>query len=112
MATPRVDRIRNSLLERIFWKRSSPVPSVAADFGLTRQAVYLHLKSLIAEGHVAASGAGRWRRYQLVPRASANQSFDLDPALTEDRVWQEFARPRVADLAPAGQEICAYGVTE
>lgn len=81
-------------------------------FGLTRQAVQLHMRALVDEGHVIAEGAARWRSYHLKETSTARRTFDLSTDITEDRVWDSFVRPELKALSSNDQDICHYGVTE
>jgi DNA-binding MarR family transcriptional regulator len=84
---------------------------LAAEFGVSRQAVARHLKALVAEGAVEASGATRARVYRLRPLEEARRSYARS-GLREDLVWQEVFAPVVASLAENVRDAWRYGVTE
>lgn len=88
-----------------------------AHVGLSRQALSLHLRSLIRAGTVVRSGTTRSARYWLASRAPAaavvTRSLRL-PGLDEDRVWEDLAAHlnlrRV--LRPNVEAITRYAFTE
>ena len=104
--------IRDSLLWSIFWAPESPVVKVAQKFGITRQAVQLHLRQLAREGKVTAEGKARWRRYRLRPLSVDEEAWAIGSGFTEDKVWESFVRPRIENLDEHANEIAHYGVTE
>jgi DNA-binding transcriptional ArsR family regulator len=112
MAKHRPAEIRKSLLEQIFRSSRSPVPHVAAQYGVTRQAVQRHLRALMDESLVEAKGRGAHCQYSLRAQQKAGKSFPLLGGLAEDRVWGDVAVPLVQDLAVRDRDICLYGFTE
>ncbi len=88
-----------------------------AHLGLSRQALSVHLRSLIGAGQVVRSGTTRGARYWLASRAPAAtivaRSLRIQ-GLDEDRVWEDLARylnlHRV--LRPNVEAIIRYAFTE
>jgi anti-sigma regulatory factor (Ser/Thr protein kinase) len=89
---------------------ASPASAVAERFGVSRQAVQLHLQKLSREGLIEGTGKVRWRQYRLASIASHERRFLLKPGFTEYSAWNEL-RPRM-DLPADEQELFSYGVTE
>jgi anti-sigma regulatory factor (Ser/Thr protein kinase) len=109
---PRSQKIRQALLESVFWRSLSPVNRVALQFNLTRQAVQQHLKRLVNAGQIAARGTGRWRRYSLVRLDEQTREYPLESRLTEEHVWKWVRELVPSHASSEGQELLAYGVSE
>jgi anti-sigma regulatory factor (Ser/Thr protein kinase) len=112
MPRKRTDDIHRAITAAVFWSSASPVRRVARQFGLTPQAIQLHIKELLRSGDLIATGERRHRRYQLAVRSQSVREYPLDGSINEDLVWQQFVRPQVTDLSPTEQELCHYGLTE
>jgi len=108
----KTNEIRRALLEAVFWRANSPVTRIARRFGLTREAVRLHMRYLVKSGHVKSEGKGRWSRYRLVPTHLVKHEYDLAKLPTEDQVWEAFVRPNLGEITPEVRDICHYGLTE
>jgi anti-sigma regulatory factor (Ser/Thr protein kinase) len=104
--------IKQSLLHHIFWRSRSPVSAVAKEFAVTAQAVQSHLKKLVTNGTVVASGVKRYTRYRLAVTREDQRVFPLDGTVTEDLVWKTLVAPFVAQLPQEERDICNYGLTE
>lgn len=84
---------------------------LAAEFGLSRQAVNTHLQTLLREGLAEAEGQTRGRVYRLATLDETVRRYDRD-GLREDSVWREVFAPVVATLPENVRDIWHYGVTE
>jgi len=82
----------------------------ARHFGVPRQAIHKQLKRLEAKGLIEGHGKTKARVHRLAVEKS-HQRFDV-AGLDEDRVWREFALPRLRDLSDNVLAICRYGFTE
>ena len=112
MPRRRTEEIRRAILHQVFWTSASPVRRVAREFNITPQAVQLHVRKLVQEGALIASGERKHRRYKPAPKSRIERAFQLTGSLTEDRVWEKLVRPQLDSLARNEQEICHYGLTE
>ncbi len=85
---------------------------VAALLGITRQAAYQRLRTLVAQGTLVTDGGGRSTRYRrLVPRVE--RRFNTS-GLDEEEVWNDL-RARVAALRQLGDTasyLYRYVLTE
>ena len=109
----RSDEIRRFLLQQID-KGDSPslVRAAGEKFDISRQAVNRHLRQLVEEGVVEASGNTKNRRYALKNLTASFLEFKLSGAPQEDRVWRENVRPLLDDIPANVIGICQYGFTE
>ncbi len=109
----RSEEIRRFLIQEID-KDSSPtlVRAASEKFDISRQAVNRHLRQLLEEGVVEASGNTKNRQYKLKNLAGNLFNFSLLGSLKEHIVWLENARPLLDDIKKDVIEICEYGFTE
>jgi anti-sigma regulatory factor (Ser/Thr protein kinase) len=108
----RTDEIRGAILREVFWRRASPVSKVAAAFGITREAVRLHVRAMVLAGQLVAHGTKRFRRYTLAIGPRVAGRYALDGGISEDHVWKQSVAPLLADLTQDERDICHYGLTE
>jgi len=106
----RAEEIRDYLLTLLQAGKPDSVGRAAKVFRVSRQAVNRHMRALIAQGFVKASGATRGRQYSLVVD-SHTRDYDLK-GLEEHVVWRDFVRPLLGDVPPNVERIWQYGVTE
>ena len=85
--------VRKFLIENIDGNPGGVVKAASEKFGCTRQAVHKHLKRLIDEGAVVATGNTRSMRYRLAPLLEWKREYLLGQELAEDTVWRN-------DIAP------------
>ena len=94
-------------------KHPGDIARVAAEhFGISRQAVNRHLKRLIDEGKLVATGATRNRQYAPAPLVVEVFELQVTPKLAEDVVWTERVGPLLRGLPKNVEEICYHGFTE
>lgn len=98
-------------------RRSATGGELRAHLGLSRQALSVHIRSLIGAGEVVRSGTTRGARYWLASRAPAAAVVARSlrtRGLDEDRVWEDLATHlnlrRV--LRPNVEAITRYAFTE
>ena len=109
----RSEEIRRFLIQEIDNGNSAGIVRVAGErFGISRQAVNRHLRQLIDEGIVTASGNTKSRQYALKTLAGEVFHFALLGDLQEDKVWRENVRPLLDDVPGNVITICQYGLTE
>ncbi len=80
-------------------------------FGLTRQAINMHMNALVKEGLVEAEGKTRQRTYRLAIVKRDSISVPIE-GLEEDRLWREGISGLVRDLPNNIYSIWHYGFTE
>ena len=83
---------------------------VASEFHVSRQTVGRHLRTLVREGVLRASGRTRAREYELV--AVENMVQVETAGLEEDVLWRETIMPLVRPAPENVLHICAFGFTE
>jgi anti-sigma regulatory factor (Ser/Thr protein kinase) len=108
-----IEQIVNDLL---LTKDAFASGELAAEAGLTRQAVHRHLLGLMASGQLVRVGEGRGARYRRPgPPPSDRFAAQLtrEPGLAEDAVWERAraALPRLGDFS-AASAVLAHAFTE
>jgi anti-sigma regulatory factor (Ser/Thr protein kinase) len=104
--------VREFILTRLPDHPSDIVKVAKKHFGITRQAVNLHMRELIAGGLVSEEGKTRAKKYRLARPTKLKFDLPVTPDLEEDRVFRERVKPFLGDLKPNVMDICAYGFTE
>ena len=85
----------------------------ALKFGVSRQAINLHLKRLEHEGAlVPANGKTRSRAYVLAPLLTWRKEYEITSGLEEDVVWRDDISPILGDQPENVKDIWQYGFTE
>lgn len=79
---------------------------------MSRPAILRHLRALIDEGLISASGKTRDREYSLNPISQETFIVKLQNGVTEDVAWRERVAPQLAGLKANVLSICQYGFTE
>lgn len=113
MRTPadaRGQEIRHFILEQVGGHPHDITQLVAKHFGLTRQAVSLHLKRLLADAVLVRKGKTRRTRFFLAPTKTWQASYPRRQS--ESDVWEKDVLPRLADLPENTLDIWRYGFTE
>lgn len=108
---PQNTALRHYLLTGIVDHPDDIAARAAKKFGISRQAVNRHLRTLAEEGLLRASGNTQQRRYELVQTTIKELSFPLKD-LHEDMVWNKEIRPLLPELPENVLMIWSYGFTE
>jgi anti-sigma regulatory factor (Ser/Thr protein kinase) len=82
----------------------------AKQFGLTRQAVNLHLQRLVAHSDLEREGKTRRTRFSLAPKKTWQKSYSRQQS--ESDVWETDVLPQVEDLPENALDIWRYCFTE
>ena len=107
---------RGAILRFIVQKGSVTGPELAGNLGITRQAVALHLRELIASGKIFKTGSTRAAQYfptDAAPAAkSIRRTLPIDN-LDESDVYEELSiRLNLSGLPPNIEDIVHYAFTE
>lgn len=105
------ERIRDYIVRNVHRFPRDIAKRVATEFKITRQAVNQHLKRLVDEGALVASGQTAGRTYRLSAIAEATKSYPL-AGLAEDVVWRNDVAPFLGALPKNVLDIWHYGITE
>ncbi|MBI4740428.1 MAG: STAS-like domain-containing protein [Betaproteobacteria bacterium] len=84
---------------------------LSQEFGISRQAAGVRLKTIERSGLLASTGATRNKRYALVDLQAVEANYRRD-GLREDIVWRELCAPVVAQFPENVRDIWRYGITE
>jgi STAS-like domain of unknown function (DUF4325) len=104
--------IRLFILEHVEKNSGTITTLTAKHFSITRQAAHRHLRNLISEGALTASGKTRNLIYKLCPLLEWHQTYQLEPGLAEDLVWTKDLEPIVGHFPENVVDIWHYCFTE
>jgi anti-sigma regulatory factor (Ser/Thr protein kinase) len=113
MRTPtdaRGQEIRQFILARVDDHPHDIAQLTAKQFGLTRQAVNLHLQRLIADSDLVRQGKTRRTRFFLSPKETWKKNYSR--GLSESDVWEKDVLPQISDLPENTLDIWRYCFTE
>ena len=108
----RSNEIRQFVLENVSEHPQDITAYASKIFGVSRQAVHRHVRSLVDGGLLVATGRTRDRQYRLQPIFEGEWIFPISPNLKEDLIWRENLRPQLTNISPNVLNICQYGFTE
>ncbi len=108
----RGQEIRRFILDRVE-KNPATINKVAAKhFGITRQAVNRHLKNLVGENALSATGKTRNLTYQLSPLSEWQGHYNIANDLEEHVVWRDDVALALSNMPENVIDIWHYGFTE
>lgn len=108
----RGEKVRSFIIEHVERAPAEIATVVSKKFAISRQAANKHLKKLVEEGALVATGTTRARTYKLKALVTWRESFVRSPELAEDVVWRENIAPRLDHLPDNVMDIWRYGFTE
>jgi hypothetical protein len=109
--TERTKRIRSFLLDKVSDHPRNLVAITCKHFGLSRRAINRHIKGLVEEGLLVASGVTRQRSYSLAVTSSHEVASAVEN-LEEHVLWRREVAPLLKALPTNAQDIWHYGFTE
>jgi biotin operon repressor len=107
----RGEAVRNFILANVKEHPSDIVKIAMAKFECSRQAIHKHIQHLIGEGAVTETGTTRNKHYALAALVECDLSFEIDPQLAEDIVWDREVAPKLGSMAENVKSIWYYGFT-
>lgn len=113
MRTPtdaRGQEIRQFILARVDEHPHDIAQLTAKQFGLTRQAVNLHLQRLLADSDLVRQGKTRRTRFFLAPKKTWQKHYARKQS--ESDVWESDVLPQISDLPDSALDIWRYCFTE
>lgn len=84
----------------------------AEKFGLSRVTVANHVRSLIKEGILTATGETKARRYELKTLTFLEKTLPITAETQEDEIWSNLVKPNLLGVPKNVLDICAHGFTE
>ncbi len=109
--TKRTAQVRRFLLDEVSDHPADLVATACAHFGLSRQAINRHVKGLVHDGLLVASGVTRQRSYRLAIISSHQVSAQIEN-LEEHVLWRTEIVPLLKMLPDNAHDIWLYGFTE
>lgn len=112
MPRPKSENVRNYILANLPDHRDDIASITALHFGVSRQAINRHLKSLESDGIILGTGKTRGREYELVMQLEETVWFDSVTGLVEDLIWRDHILPRLRGNKANVLAICQHAATE
>lgn len=107
----KVRDVRENLIRAVANHPRDLVTTVAKQSRISRAAVHKHLRRLIDERVISATGKTKSRSYSLAPTKKVLKVFDLK-GLEEHLVYRHFFGPELQGITPQAREIAHHGFTE
>lgn len=105
--------VRDFILENIEYSKSKNLPKLVVErFGISRQAAYQNLRTLVRDGQVLVEGSPRNRTYKLKKLLDVQVSVEIKEGIAEDEVWRKDIAPHLQDVKENVRDICHFGFTE
>ena len=108
----RGEEIRCFILQHVTSHPSDVSKFTAKHFGISRQAVNLHVHRLVHEGSLIETGKTRNRSYRLAPLVEWTHVYPISPEIEEHVVWRNDISPVLGDQPENVKDIWQYGFTE
>jgi hypothetical protein len=105
----RGETVRSYILESIENNRADVVTATMKEFGISRQAVYQHMRHLVNQGGLVHT---RYGAYELRPQEEWKETISIAENPHEDVVWRNLIAPRIGRLPDNALSIWGYGFTE
>ena len=102
--------IRQFILARVDEHPHDIAQLTAKHFGLTRQAVNLHLQRLLADSDLVREGKTRRTRFFLAAKEAWKKNYS--PTQSESDVWEQDVLSQISDLPENAIDIWRYCFTE
>lgn len=108
----RGENVRKFILDHVE-KHPADINILTANhFGVTRQAVNLHLQKLVSENALSESGNTRNKTYKLAVIQEWSQVYKIIPGLAEDIIWRDQVKAVLGNMPENVINIWHYGFTE
>jgi anti-sigma regulatory factor (Ser/Thr protein kinase) len=105
----RGEEIRDFILDLAENNTTKMIPKIMTKFGITRQAVFQHIRNLVKQDILIHTNHGV---YELRPQEEWTQTFALSDHSEEHLVWREIIVPQLGKLPDSAFSIWNYGFTE
>ena len=108
----RTAEIREFITENVRRHPQDITLLTSSHFGISKSAVSRHLRNLLSEGILIASGSTRDRKFELRKFVTEYFKVDIVPELEENVVWLDQVAPLLEDVPQNVKELCQYVFTE
>ena len=104
--------IRQFVLDNVEEHRNDIGRLTAGHFGISRQSTNRHIRKLIHNGELLASGKTKARTYELKPLVNQVVELAVTSRLEEDVTWRQIISPYMGGIGENVLNKCQYGFTE
>lgn len=108
----RTESIRRFIIKQAEKDGSNLSAIVADKFNISRQSASRHIRALVENKTLNATGIGRSQTYSLAQQEIITVKHELSNNLDEFIIWLDDVRPKLGDLPDNVIDIWQYGITE
>ncbi len=108
----RAKKIIQFVLEQVEQSGRGLSKNVAEEFGITRQSASRHIRKLVDNKTLIATGAGQNRNYKLAQKNIISLKYSLSDNIDEFILWIDDIKPNIGNLPTNVIDIWEYGITE
>lgn len=108
----RTEKIRKFIIEQVEKYGSNLSAMVASEFGISRQSASRHIRALLDNKTLTATGTGRSQTYSLAQKEIITIKRNLNDQVDEFIVWLNDVKPNLGNLPDNVMAIWEYGITE
>ncbi|MBI87343.1 MAG: hypothetical protein CMG63_04600 [Candidatus Marinimicrobia bacterium] len=105
------NKIKKFILDNLSNHQKDIIQTAISKFGVSRQAVHKHMKSLINDNKVLAHGVTRGRYYELVPTVNFSKSFNIDQFSSDLEIIKKHIIPNFKSLSKNIYEILEFSAS-
>ncbi len=106
------EAIRRFIVEQVGRDATNLSNIVADKFDISRQSASSHIRALVDNKTLVASGNGRGRKYSLAQQEIVTITRRLDAEVDEFTLWLDDIKPKLGELPDNVIDIWQYGITE
>ena len=107
-----IETIREFIVNNVSGHPTGISRLVADEFDISRQTANQHVKRLVQQGQLKASGNTKARHYELETLVYHDDTITVTPRLEEHVTWRETIVPYLSEVNDNIVAICQYGFTE
>ena len=104
-------QIKNFILDNLSKHKKDIINTSIQKFGISRQAMLKHMRTLIEEKEVIAHGKTKDRYYEHRPKINFNKEIKLESSFSTDNTVLEFVLPNLGHLRSNVIEIIQFSMT-
>jgi anti-sigma regulatory factor (Ser/Thr protein kinase) len=107
----KINKIQQCIIDNIADHPKDITSFVAEKLGVSRQAAYIHLRTLVISGKVKKTGLTKGVKYELITLSNEIE-LPVINSMSESDIWTSRIAPMLPVLTENVKHICEYGFTE
>lgn len=102
-------QIRKFILDNLSEHQKDIVRASIRKFGISRQGILRHVKSLIQDGKITAHGKTKDRYYEIIPTIDFSKLIPITDTINENNIGVKYIFPYLNQVPKNISTICEYG---